>query len=270
MNDEENLSPAAQEELKKLTPTINSVEDWNSAYYGLLKGLANRDTSDVTEWEVKGQGIEVLEESREKHRVAVELKAFAEAFVGTEISDAIARLPTSTSLDELLQRLMPGQSDKDCRKKFDEFLKDWSQRHAKELMEINPRKISRSKYAAVLAKARLENLKAVSLPRLVQYDLRKEFDLWNKGCRDVHPLAATNAARSDKKAEKMERMLGLLPKSNRANETMTLDEWREKAKEIWDIPKSTFDKYRKELKLRYIEKPKWKFRVAAEKPPENK
>ena len=259
---EEDLSPAAQRKLIKLErATVAGGGDWLPHYMAMLKELAERDTSDVTEWEIKGQGIEILEKTREEYRIAVELKTYAIAQIPVDISAEVAKLPESVSLDEFLGRLMPNSSAEDRRREFSGFLRDWAEAQIDEQMELHPKKLSRDKYVAQIAKVRLENLQSSNLPRILQYDLREEFSSWLKPKKRGATLAATNAKKRTTKAQKMEKMLSLLPHSKRANQVMSLKIWRDRAVEILNIPDRTFDRYRKELEGRYIEHPKGKFRV---------
>lgn len=267
---EEDLCPAAQEKLQELTPPIDCEGNWNYAYQNMLRELAEREIPELGDVQIKGQGLEAWERSREEHTVALELKAYAKAFLGPYISAEIAKLPETISLDDFLSTLMPNTASKGLHPKFKEFLEAWAKGCVEEQMKHHPRRLSKKKYAAKMAESRLMTLKRSELPSYLQYDLNEEFRTWFKSQDGRKAMAATNAARSAKKEEKMEKMLSLLPHTKRANETMSLGVWRTKAKEICDIPSSTFDKYRKELEPRYLEKPKLRFRVDKLKAPENK
>lgn len=263
------LSPEAQYQLDELeSATVAGGGDWLSNYMAMLKKLAERNTSDVTEWEIKRQGIEVLEKSREEYRVAVELQAYAIAQIPADISTALAKLPESATLDEFLERLMP-DTDKIVRhERVMRFLANRYEGCVDIQMEAHPSNLSRAERITQMARDELETWEHAGLSQDSQYWIQDEFRAWWKTQTDGNPLTKTNAARSGEKAAKMEKMLELLPHTKRPNETMSLDDWRKKAKLILEIPSGTFDKYRKELKPRFVEKPKWRFRVDTAKPSE--
>jgi hypothetical protein len=255
------LSPAAQRELSELGAAAANSSDWLSDYLAMLKNLADRDTSDVTEWEIKGRGIEVLEKAREKYRIAVELKAYAITQIPADISAALAKLPESATLEEFLEGLMPHISKGEQRERVIQFLSHRYEECVDEQMELHPRKISRDERIAQMARDELETWEHNSLSQESQYWLHKDFKAWWIRLDEGNPLTKTNETSTRKKAEKMDAMLGLLPHNKRANQTISLDEWRKRAKQRLGIPSSTFDIYRKELKPRFTEQPKWRFRV---------
>lgn len=267
---EEDLSPEARQRLRELTPSTDSVENWNFAYLDMLKGLAEEELPDLADVEIKGRGMEVLKRSRKEHAVAVELRAYAVEFLGPDISADLAKLPEPASLDDFLGRVMPNTGKQVLRDRFMRFLIAEAERQVDQQMELHPKPgVSREEYARRMAESDFSLYDIEGLQRPSQYWRGQAFRKWWISQDAGNPLAATNAARTSKKAAKMEGMLKLLTHSKRANETMSLDEWAKKVELILGIPRSTFDKYRKELRPRYVEKPKGRFRVDAAKSSEH-
>lgn len=268
---EEDLSHEAQQRLKELTPSSDSEENWFVAYLNMLKGLAEKEIPNLADVKIKNQGIEKLELSRKEHAVAVELKNFAIAMIGPDNSAAIAQLPQHSTLDDFLKRVMPNTENVVLRERFMQFLIAEAEIQVDEQIELPPKKrVSHAKRVKGMAKFAFNLYEEQGFDAPSNFYRGQEFRKWwmSKGARN--PFVAGNAERTKQKNEKMDKMLSILPHSKRANETMSLDDWRKKSERLYNIPRSTFDKYRKALKPKYIENPKWRFRVNAVKQPEKK
>lgn len=228
MNDEENLSAAAKEELKKLTPTINSVEDWNSAYYDLLKNLAEEKLPLLADVEIKGQGLEALRRSHEAHAVAVELQAYAKAFLGTDISAAVAKLPKSTTLDVLLASAMPNTGKQVLRDRFKSFLMTEAETRVDEQMELHPKPgVTREEYVKQMAERDFEILDQDDLSPETQHEYTDRFrDWWRR--HDGNNLSRANEKKGLEAAERRQELIRLLP-SRPNSKGITKEKWREEA-----------------------------------------
>ena len=222
-NDPPTLSPAAQSELTRLErATIEG--DWIENYMTMLKRLVERDTDDVTDWEVKGQGIEVLEHSREQHRVAVELRAYAKTQIPRDISAALAKLPESASLSDFLDRLMQGRMGKEpVMKRFVEFLTHEAVSCVDEQMALHPHPLTRDEYVASMVRARLKDLEHADLPQELQYYTQEAYRAWWKTQSDGG-IAECSRTRKEIMQARHADLLALLP--SRPDEAgMTKKKW---------------------------------------------
>ncbi len=227
----EDLSPEAQQRLKEITPSTDSVENWNFAFMNMLKKLAERNTSDVTEWEIKGQGIEVLEKSREEHSVAVELKAYAipllETFRLLEL-DGSPELPP-ISLDEFLKKTMPNTGKDVLRERFMRFLIEKAESEVDRQMELHPRPdISRDERVKQMA----TNVFSLFDEDGVAGPTRNFYGPWFREWWKRHEgnsLSGANEKKGAKKSDRHEALIALLP-SRPDKPGITKDQWRDKAK----------------------------------------
>jgi hypothetical protein len=279
------LSPAAQLELKRLMPAVIDGESWDFEYAALLRTvasrwnlppleisadeellseidlnerLASREIPDTSVIEVKNQGLAAWEKSREELRVALELKGYAaKKLISMFGKDQSMNLPLEEFLASLNPRPTAGH---DRASEFMEFLRHLADRDLSATKGSEPNLESRSKQIDQIADVRLDYLETEGVSEMIQADIREMFKKWRKCNQEEHSLSATNTKKRASKAENMEKMLQLLPQSNRANETMDLATWKKRAKEILDIPERTFDRYKKELKGRFEDSTKGRFR----------
>ena len=223
------LSPAAKYELDRLGRAAAAGGNWYPDYMATLQKLAERDTSDVTDWEIKGQGIDILEKSREEHRVAVELKAYALIFFcSAEQCAAIAKLPESASLDDFLDRLMPNTGKTVRHDRLLRFLAHEAEERVDIQMMLHPRKLTRDERIAAMARGRLEGYEYADLPQQSQYWLQEEFRTWWKTQEDGNPLAKTNKAKAVSVSERRKALIKLLP-TQKAPKGFSSWEWEKAA-----------------------------------------
>lgn len=290
---EEGLSPAARREFEKIKPRLEDGDPWNFESSEILRTiasksfldapitndhekfgaeieqyehLASREIPDASVIEVRNQGFAAWEKSREELKVAFELQQFARNELLSIFGDYGT---TSRPLDDFLVELIPIPTKGNTREQeFMEFLRTLIERKMMPLVETSSGVERRESEITSEAELSWSYLASEGISTSFETDIRDQFLQWRGSQKHETNLTVTNAARTGKKAEKMEKMLGLLPHSPRANQTIGLVEWRKKAKQLLSIPSSTFDKYRKELKPRFVEKPKWRFRVDTAKPSE--
>lgn len=261
-----------QEPIKQLTPEADAellkcFEKHNDCFLSALQSLARRVLPEVDDAVRRNEGLEVYEQSRAEITVAYELKEYAIAMLDPDISRAVAKLPDYADLDAFLESIMKDTGHKVRRNRFMDFLRDEA---SKQLANDPPppglglEEDAASRWIESQACARFEALGRESVRALVAYDIKVAYMEWWKRQEKGNPLAAPTKARSDKKAAKMEKMLGRLPCTNRANQTICRADWQREVKLLFDIPESTFDKYLGELRKTappgFIEKPKNKFR----------
>lgn len=231
------LSPEAQYQLDELeSATVADGGDWLSNYMAMLKKLAERNISDVTEWETKGQGIEVLEKSREKHRIAVELKAYAITQIPVDISTALAKLPESATLDEFLERLMPHTGKVVQHERVMKFLANRYEGRVDVQMVLHPRNLSRAERITQMARDELEIWGHTGLSQESQYWLQDEFRAWWKTQSDGNPLTKTNKINQVSISERRNALIKLLP-TQKAAKGFSSREWENKAT-VEEISKS--------------------------------
>lgn len=265
---EDGLSPEARQRLNDLTPTIHAVENWNLAYLDMLKGLADEELPDLADVEIKNEGMEALKRSRKDHAVAVELKAYAEAFLGSDISAELSNLPKRSGLDDFLDRVLPKVDEQTRRNQFMRFLIAEAETHVDEEMELHPKPgVSREERVKQMAESEFGHFSKHGFAATTHFEHELRFVAWRKRNMPNGSLGAANEKKAAEKKAKLEKLLKLLPHSLRSNETMSLAEWRNRAKSRLDIPNRTFDRYRAELVNDglCIEKPKGRFRVHSKK-----
>jgi hypothetical protein len=225
---EEDLSPEAQQRLKELTPSIDSVENWNIAYRDLLKGLAEEKLPPLADVEIKGQGLEAFRRSHKEYAVAVELQAYAAAFLGTDSSAAVAKLPESTNLDVLLASAMPNTGQEVRRVRFKSFLMTDAESRVDEQMELHPKpRVSREEYVKQMAERDFETLDQDNLSAETQHEYTDRFrDWWRR--HDGNNLSRANEKKGLNGAERRKELVRLLP-SRPDKPGFTKKKWREKA-----------------------------------------
>ena len=279
------LSPAAQREFKRLMPAVNNGENLDFEYFALLETiasrwnlpplqisgdeeflseidlyerLASREIPDASVIEVKNQGLAAWEKSHEEIRVALELKDYAaKKLISVFGEDQSMNIPLEALLASLNPRPTAGH---DRASEFMAFLRNLADRNLSAPERSVASLESRSKQIDQIADVRWDHLETEGVSEVIQADVRDMFKEWRKRNQGEHSLKATNTKKQSSKVETMEKMLQLLPQSNRANETMDLATWRKKAKDILGITERSFDRYRKELEERFVEHPKRKFR----------
>jgi hypothetical protein len=253
------LSPAAQLTFDELDSAIPKGREWQVHYVRFLKGLANRELPSLSEIGVKNRGLAAWEKSVEELCVAQELKQYA----AHELVEFFGeRSPTHLDFEQFLPLLITRPVAGHTREsEFEEFLRFRVEKDIEGSEKSQSSKESKVEQIVMKAAARLRILKSNGFSEEIQTELGCVFKEWRSLNRTENPLAATNTKKTASKAENMAKMLQLLPQSNRANETMDLATWKKRAKEILEIPERTFDRYRKELKGRLVEKPKGKFRM---------
>jgi hypothetical protein len=223
------LSPEAQQELTNLeSSTIADGGDWLSNYMGMLKRLAQRNTTDVTEWEIKGQGIEALEKSREDHRIAVELKAYAQTQIPIDYSATLAKLPELASLDEFLKRAWRDTGRDVLRGRFMDFLTGEAEVGVDEQMSLHPRHgVSREDYVKQMAAALFCMFDEDGMAAPTQLDYRQRFRAWWKH-HEGNNLSGYNEKTGLNKTDRHKELIKLLP-SRPNTPGITKQKWKEKA-----------------------------------------
>lgn len=224
------LSPEAQRHFDELArPTY--CGDWASNYHAMLKKLAARGTSNVTEWEIKGQGIEVLEKSREGHRVAVELKAYAiqqlELLRLLEL-DGSPELPP-IPLDEFLKKVMPNTGKEVLRERFRRFLIEKAESAVDDQMALHPRPdISRDEHLMQMAAMDFALLDEDGMAGPTRNIYGPWFRDWWKR-HEGYNLSGANEKKGAKKTDRHKALIALLP--SRPNKPgITKEKWRDLAK----------------------------------------
>ena len=274
---ENDLSAEARMRLEELTPEIDAVDHWGDAYLELLNKLAHDAIPPLEDVEIKNQGIEALEQSRRDHAVREELQKFARAFIGQDISKDVAKFDDGGGFDDFLCIIMPKQSTGERLALFMDFLRY----EARLQIENDPpppgveeREDTALDWIEKQAAARFASLMRSTMPALVCHDIAVSFLQWWKTQDKGNPLAAATKARSDAKAETKRKMLKLLPKSKRANETISRRDWCEKAKLVLNLSSRAFDRYLQELRAApppgFIERSKNRFRLDPGKAVEQK
>lgn len=253
------LSPAARLAFDELDSAIPQGRHWQSHYVSFLKSLTARDLPELSEIEVKNRGLAAWEKSVEELCVARELKQYA----AHELVEFFGeRSPKQLDFREFLPKLIPRPAAGHTREsEFEIFLRDGVVANIDASAGFQSAMESKEEQIIRCVVARLQGLKNKGVSEATQNELRDAFKQWRKSNPAKHSLTATNTKSQAIRASKLEKMLQLLPQNNRANETMDLATWRKRAEEILGIPGRTFDRYRKELKGRLVEKPKGKFRM---------
>lgn len=226
---EENLTPAAQEQLKNLTPPLDTKENWSFSYLSMLRGLAEREIPTLSDVEIKGQGLEVLERSREDHAVALELQAFAQASLGPDLSSEIAKLPTRASLDDFLANTMRATGKQVLRDRFLRFLHAKAEASVDEQMEIAPKaEMTREERIRHMAEGILAHFEADGLAAPTQLEYRTHFRAWWKSQDEGNTLADHNSESRLSMEVRRRDLIALLPsRTNQAG--FSKKQWKEKA-----------------------------------------
>ena len=206
------LSPAAQCELDQLERATIDGGNWFSDYMAMLHRLANQEIPDMADVEIKGRGMDALRGSRDKFRVAVELKAYALAKLPRDISAALAKLPELATLDDFLDRLMPNTGKQVRRERFAAFLAFDAETGVDEQMKLHPHNLTRNGAIAEMVRVRLANLEHADIPRASQYDIQESFRAWWKTQEGGNPLNKTNGGKTMTAAARRQSMVKLLPK----------------------------------------------------------
>jgi|GEM_PF-4797534 len=223
------LSPEAQRHVDELARPAY-YGDFASDYHAMIRKLVDRDTSDITEWEIKGQGIEVLEKSREEHRVAVELKAYAihqlELLRLLELDGSPESPPMP--LDEFLKKAMPNTGRDVLRERFMRFLIEKADSEVDEQMELHPRPdISRDE--------RVKQMSAIAFALVDQDGVAGPtgniYGPWFRNWWKRHEgnnLSSANGKKAAKKSDRHKALVELLPSRNN-KPGQSKDEWRSQA-----------------------------------------
>jgi len=161
-------------------------------YITLLDWLASREIPPLVSVEVLNDGLPAWERSREEHRVAHELKAFAiEELAG--LGDE-SHMEPNQSLDEFLAGLMPklGVNVRvDRFKNFLEFMGDCD--------------------TTVDVSARWDCLEMVGVPDSIQSVIEASFHSWWKNQSEGSGLALSNNAKQSDVQNRLEKIAKLLP-----------------------------------------------------------
>ena len=243
------LSPAAQLELDRLErPTI--VGDWISNYHAMLRKLVERDTSNMADWEIRGRGIKALEKSREKYRVAAELKTYAipllESLHLLEL-DGSPESPT-VSLDEFLKQTMPNTGRDVLRERFMQYLTERARNEVDIQMSLHPRPaMSRDEHVKQMAEASFALYDDDGMAGPSRNIYGPCFRAWWKTQADGNNLSEPIKRRRMEKSVKIEKMKNILPKSNRPNEGWTSAEWEKRADIVLEVRGGSFRRYQKAL-----------------------
>ena len=195
----------------------------------MLENLAKREIFDVTEWEIKGQGKPILDASREEHRIAVELKAYAEAIIKREDSFRAANLPEQVGFDDFLKRAMPKIGKQVLRDRFLQFLRAEAEKTVDQQMKLFPRPdISREERIKQMAENEFELLEAEGLAAPTHYEHRKLFSDWWKKQDEGNPFNKVNKAKTIRMVERRIVLVKLLPKQ-KALKGFSIREWENAA-----------------------------------------
>lgn len=240
---EEDLSPEAKYHLRE-RELETTHGDWLSNYMAMLKEFAERNTSDVTEWEIKGQGIEVLEKCREEHRIAGELQYYAthqlETFRLLELDGSPESPPVS--LDEFLKRAMPNTGREVLRERFMRFLIEKAESEVDQQMALHPRPgISRDECVKQLATGYFTLYEEDGVHGPTRNYRGPEFRDWWKR-HEGNPLGEHNNSKKIGVNERQLALIGLLP-SRRNQSGIDKPAWKKLAeKKDLFTSRETFDR----------------------------
>lgn len=238
------LSPAAQRQFDELTPAIVHGRNWNFDYIGFLDRLSMRELPDVSVVEVRNQGLEAWERSREELSVALELKEYAAnelvSFFG-EVNTT--SLPLIEFIESLISRPRDGKS-RECE--FRDFLCSLAESELIPRDQVTMNHKIREDRIAEMGNVRWDFLESEGVSRFIQSHIKNLFTDWRKQNHPHVETAAIKAKRANK-ADKMEKMKSILRKSNRTNEGLTSIEWERQALDRLDIPSTTFRRHQKAL-----------------------
>lgn len=231
------LSNEAQCKIDELEQATYDGGIWpNDAYLDKLRGLAAREISSLEAVQVTGQGLEEWERSREEHRVAGELKAYAIYTLNSYTSAELAKFPELAPLDEFLKLAMPNTGKKVSRDRFIQFLTAKAEGEVDLQMKLFPKpKISRAERVQQTAEAAIRDYDEHGMSATTQHEYRDIFRKWWKTQEEGNPLGKCTKEAVMKATERQVALIKVLP-SRPSVHGISKEKWKEKADKAGLVP----------------------------------